>query len=72
MRFSQRDLQDSDITPKLQLSLSCQTLDKAPGRNVLGELPGTGEEGEIVVIGGHIDSWDVGVGKYRTQNKYGT
>ena len=30
--------------------------------NVSGEIPGVGAPGEVVVIGGHIDSWDIGQG----------
>ncbi len=34
----------------------------APSANVMGEIPGTDLANEIVVLGGHIDSWDVGQG----------
>jgi len=30
--------------------------------NVIGEIPGAGKPGEIVVIGAHLDSWDLGAG----------
>ena len=30
--------------------------------NVVGEIPGSERPGEIVAIGGHLDSWDVGQG----------
>ncbi len=30
--------------------------------NVIGEIPGSEKPGEVVVIGGHLDSWDVGAG----------
>lgn len=30
--------------------------------NVSGEIPGIGAPGEVIVIGGHIDSWDIGQG----------
>ena len=30
--------------------------------NVVGELPGSTAPGEIIVIGGHLDSWDLGTG----------
>ncbi len=30
--------------------------------NVVGDLPGSGAPGEYVVLGGHLDSWDLGTG----------
>jgi carboxypeptidase Q len=39
-----------------------RVLPEAPSRNVVAELPGTDRPDEVVVIGGHIDSWDVGQG----------
>ena len=41
-----------------------QMLPDAPSANVIGELRGRERPDEIVVIGGHIDSWDVGQGAH--------
>jgi len=41
-----------------------QTLPDAVSANVIGELRGRDKPDEIVVIGGHIDSWDVGQGAH--------
>lgn len=41
-----------------------QTLPDAPSANVIGELRGRERPDELVVIGGHIDSWDVGQGAH--------
>ncbi len=30
--------------------------------NTIGEVPGSEKPGEVVIIGGHIDSWDLGTG----------
>ena len=30
--------------------------------NVIGEIPGTSKPGEIVIVGAHLDSWDLGDG----------
>lgn len=32
------------------------------GANVIGEMTGTRKPNEVVVIGGHLDSWDLGTG----------
>ncbi len=42
--------------------MSAQTLPDAPSRNVMGEIRGSQFPDEVVVMGGHIDSWDVGRG----------
>lgn len=44
------------------LTMNARTLPDAQSHNVMGELVGREKPGEIVVMGGHIDSWDVGQG----------
>jgi carboxypeptidase Q len=44
------------------LKMSAKTLPDAQSHNVMGELRGREKPNEIVVMGGHIDSWDVGQG----------
>lgn len=44
------------------LTMSAKTLPDAQSHNVMGELRGREKPAEIVVMGGHIDSWDVGQG----------
>lgn len=46
----------------INLKMSAKTLPDAPSRNVVAELVGSEKPDEIVVLGGHIDSWDVGQG----------
>jgi carboxypeptidase Q len=46
----------------VKLTMSAHTLPDAQSRNVIGELRGTTSPDEVVVMGGHIDSWDVGRG----------
>ncbi|MDH3367962.1 MAG: M28 family metallopeptidase [Gemmatimonadota bacterium] len=46
----------------VRLIMGAETLPDAPSRNVVAELTGTEHPEEIVVLGGHIDSWDVGQG----------
>ncbi len=44
------------------LTMDAQTLPDAQSHNVMGELRGREKPNEIVVMGGHLDSWDVGQG----------
>jgi carboxypeptidase Q len=46
----------------VKLTMSARTLPDVPSRNVMGELRGTERPDEVIVMGGHIDSWDVGRG----------
>jgi carboxypeptidase Q len=46
----------------VSLRMSAQKLPDAPSRNVVAELTGKSKPNEVVVLGGHIDSWDVGQG----------
>ena len=47
---------------QVTLKMSAQMLPDAQSHNVMGELRGRDKPEEIVVMGGHIDSWDVGQG----------
>src|SRR5262245_3533499 len=49
-------------TVKVTFFLSCKTLPDAESANVIGEVRGSEAPDEFVVIGGHLDSWDVGTG----------
>lgn len=46
----------------VSLYMEAQTLPPVPQPNVIAELTGTDKKDEIVVVSGHLDSWDVGVG----------
>ncbi|MCW5801270.1 MAG: M20/M25/M40 family metallo-hydrolase [Deltaproteobacteria bacterium] len=48
----------------VRLRLESQQLPDAPSANVLGELRGRELPDEVVVIGAHLDSWDVGQGAH--------
>jgi len=47
---------------QVHLEMNCETLPDVPAANVVGELVGSGSPGEVVLVGGHLDSWDVGQG----------
>ena len=46
----------------VQLEMGARMLPDAPSRNAVAEIRGRERPGEVVVMGGHIDSWDVGQG----------
>lgn len=47
---------------RLQLKLDCRWLPDVESANVVGEIPGTERPDEIVLLGAHLDSWDLGTG----------
>jgi carboxypeptidase Q len=47
---------------RVHLEMAAHTLPDARSHNVIGELRGRERPDELVVIGGHLDSWDVGQG----------
>jgi carboxypeptidase Q len=55
-------MQNRGETIVVRLRMNAATLPDAPSRNVVAELTGTELPSEVVVLGGHIDSWDVGQG----------
>lgn len=55
-------MQDRGQTVRVRLELEDYWLPDAESRNVVAELRGTEYPDEIVVLGGHIDSWDQGTG----------
>jgi carboxypeptidase Q len=48
----------------MNIKLKCKTLPDARSYNVIGEIKGTEFPDEVIVVGGHIDSWDKGVGAH--------
>ena len=54
--------QDRGEPVVVTLKMSARTLPDAPSRNVVAEIVGREKPDEVVVLGGHIDSWDVGQG----------
>ena len=47
---------------RVRLKMEARTLADGISRNVVAEIPGTEKPEEIVIVSGHIDSWDVGQG----------
>ncbi len=57
-------LQQRGITPVVRLKMEAKTHPDAPSANVIGELRGSEFPDEVIVISGHLDSWDVGHGAH--------
>ena len=47
---------------RVRLKMEARTLADGTSRNVVAEIPGSEKPEEIVIVSGHIDSWDVGQG----------
>lgn len=47
-----------------ELELSCQNLPPVEQYNVIGEIRGSTHPDEYIVVGGHLDSWDIGEGAH--------
>jgi hypothetical protein len=52
----------SGHTVRLRLRLGCRTLPDVLSANVVADLRGRERPDEVVVIGAHLDSWDLGTG----------
>lgn len=48
----------------VSMQLNCRTLPDVMSYNVIGEIRGSEKPGEYIVVGGHLDSWDVGHGAH--------
>jgi carboxypeptidase Q len=55
-------MQDRDEKIVVRLKMEAKMLPDAKSRNVIGEMVGHEKPEEIVLVSGHIDSWDVGQG----------
>jgi carboxypeptidase Q len=55
-------MQDRGDTVVVTLRMQARQLPDAQSRNVVAEVVGREKPDEVVVLGGHIDSWDVGQG----------
>jgi len=47
---------------KMKLTLTPQTLPDAEGANVIADIKGSEHPEEVVIVSGHLDSWDLGTG----------
>jgi carboxypeptidase Q len=49
---------------ELYLFSDCKTLPDEPSYSVVGEIRGNEIPNEVIVVGGHLDSWDLGEGAH--------
>lgn len=51
------------ITPRVEVNVqSTMSLKPVPQWNTVAEIKGTEHPGQVVIVGGHLDSWDLGTG----------
>ena len=51
-------------SPRLFIRTTCEMKDSVISHNVIGEIRGSEFPREIILVGGHLDSWDVGDGAH--------
>jgi carboxypeptidase Q len=49
---------------KVYVRTTCEMQPDAPSNNVIGEIRGSEFPNEVIVVGGHLDSWDVAQGAH--------
>jgi len=57
-----RRMQQRGERIQMRLEMGAKTLPDAPSANVVAELRGTEKPEEVIILSGHLDSWDVGQG----------
>ena len=57
-------LSEAGAPPTIRLRLGCRILPDARSHNVVAELRGRERPDEVVLIGAHLDSWDLGSGAH--------
>ena len=57
-------MNDRGEHPTLKLKMEAKFLPDAESANVIAELKGSEKPDEVILIGGHFDSWDVGQGAH--------
>ncbi len=49
---------------RVSLTMSCRNLGPVASANVVGDITGSELPKEIILVGGHLDSWDLGMGAH--------
>ncbi|SDS11137.1 Zn-dependent amino-or carboxypeptidase, M28 family [Opitutus sp. GAS368] len=53
---------DSSLT--VEMTINSRWFEDAPSHNVIGELRGSEHPEQIIVVGGHLDAWDIAPGAH--------
>ncbi len=53
---------EHDKATRVHLLLTPRLLPEADSANIVGDVPGRERPGELVLVGAHLDSWDLGTG----------
>jgi carboxypeptidase Q len=53
-----------DPALEVEMTVNSRWFDDAPSHNVIGELRGSEHPEQIIVVGGHLDSWDIAPGAH--------
>lgn len=56
-------LAEGDTPPVVRLSSTARTYETV-SQNVIGDIPGATRPDEVIVLGSHMDSWDLGTGAF--------
>jgi Iap family predicted aminopeptidase len=62
--LSWKRLKRSSTPVKVKLELGCRIFPDVDSASVAGEIVGSEKPDEVIVVGGHLDSWDLGVGAH--------
>jgi len=58
------DVIEKDGEVSVNLQLGCEHMGKRIAHNVIAEIKGSEKPDEIILVGGHLDSWDIGEGAH--------
>ncbi|KAB8152530.1 M20/M25/M40 family metallo-hydrolase [Kordia sp. TARA_039_SRF] len=53
-----------DAATKVSFTMHCKQYKDVKSHNVIGEITGSEFPNEIIIVGGHLDSWDLGDGSH--------
>lgn len=60
----EKTITDSEDPVEFIFEMNCEKLPDVKSYNVIGEIKGSKHPDEIITVGGHLDSWDVGEGAH--------